>query len=99
MSDPELSLAATKKLLEDTSLHQCLNQLPALHFQTEAPPKPRDTVKLTTMTTLGEALKASLFETLSSQMKMPLPPSIPIAFFIPSLPFNVYKTTVFSYST
>ena len=51
---PTYSLLATKRLLEDTKLRSLLSDV---QFSTDAPPKPRDTVTLTTITSVGEALR------------------------------------------
>lgn len=65
MEDPKLSLAATKRLLEEMKLRSVLATLPSLQVRSDALPKPHDTIKLKSNTTVAEALKVSIFQQVS----------------------------------
>ena len=57
----DLSLRASRRLLEETGLEASLRELPTLQgVALDAPPKPREILKFTTKTTVAEALKASV---------------------------------------
>jgi hypothetical protein len=63
MEDPKKSLVATKKLLEEVKLRSALAMLLCLEVRSDALPKPRDTIKLQSNTSVAEALKVTLFPT------------------------------------
>jgi hypothetical protein len=58
MEQPKKSLAATKALLEETKLRTALHTLKrGLQVKSGALPKPTETIKLKSNTTVAEALK------------------------------------------
>jgi hypothetical protein len=61
MDDPKKSLAATKNLLEETKLRTALATLQSLQVRSGALPKPHETIKLKSNTTVAEALRVSIF--------------------------------------
>ena len=61
MEQSHISLTASKKLLQHTKLGDCLALLNHLSLNIVAPPKPQGTIKLSTSSSVGVALRVSSF--------------------------------------
>lgn len=60
MATSDRSLDTTKRLLQEIKLRTLVKEVPRLQGSPDAPPKPREVIRMNSSTTVADALKVGL---------------------------------------